>query len=88
MIHLDRFINYSYSFGKQPANRVFKSKNCCFPDQGKVARHTNKFTQKELDLTKSFAAAKASPVASATRRSRDIKIPLCLPVVVRKSLIQ
>ena len=25
---------YSYSFRKLPANRVFKNKKCCFPDQG------------------------------------------------------
>ena len=35
---------YSYSFGKQPATRVFKNKNCSFPDQGNVGHHTNKFT--------------------------------------------
>ena len=34
LIHLDRLINYSYSFGKQPATRVFKNKNL-FPRSGK-----------------------------------------------------
>ena len=36
------YYNYSYSFGKQPAARVFKNKNCCFPEQGNVSHHTKK----------------------------------------------
>ena len=36
LIHLDRLINYSYSFGKQPAARIFKNKNCCFPSHQQV----------------------------------------------------
>ena len=42
LIHLDRLINYSYSFEKQPATRIFKNKNCCFPKQGNVSHHTKK----------------------------------------------
>ena len=68
MSHLDRLINYLYSFGQQLATRVFKNKNCCFPDQGNVGRHTNKPTsllKKNLTFSsifkpyfrKSFAAA-------------------------------
>ena len=35
---------YLHSFRKQPAASVFKNKNCCFPDQGNLGHHTNKFT--------------------------------------------
>ena len=42
MIHLDRLINYSHSFEKQPAARIFKNINCCFPEQGNVSRRTKK----------------------------------------------
>ena len=42
MIHLDRLINYSHSFEKQPAARLFKNINCCFPEQGNVSRRTKK----------------------------------------------
>ena len=58
LIHLDRLINYSYSFERQPATRIFKNKNRCFPEQGNVSHHTKKkldrHTQKTLlekDLT-------------------------------------
>ena len=57
LIHLDRLINYSYSFGKQPAARVFKNKNCCFPEQGNVSHHTKKnltITQKKSLLKKNL----------------------------------
>ena len=38
MINLDRLINYSYSFWKQPAASFFKNKNCFLSDQGNVGR--------------------------------------------------
>ena len=51
------YYNYSYSFGKQPAARVFKNKNCCFPEQGNVSHHTKKnltITQKKSLLKKNL----------------------------------
>ena len=57
LIHLDRLINYSYSFEKQPATRIFKNKNCCFPKQGNVSHHTKKnltMTHKKLYLKRTW----------------------------------
>ena len=71
LIHLDRLINYSCSFRKQPAASFFKIKNCCFPDQGNAGYYTNKNYLKRTwpilqflrpILCEFFDAAKASLV--------------------------
>ena len=70
LIHLDRLINYSYSFRKQSAASVFKNKNCCFPDQGNVCHYTTNLLKQNLTYSsifkayfmKIFAAAKSSLV--------------------------
>ena len=92
LIHLDRLINYSYSFRKQPAVSVFKNKKLVLPWSGKCGSSYSSIFK--AYLIKTFAAAKASLVfiknrCRSSRSQMFLKIGVFknFPIFTRKTIV-
>ena len=80
------YYNYSYSFGKQPAARVFKNKNCFFPvtRTSLLKKNLTYSSIFKVYFMKSFAAAKASLVF-IKNRCRGSRSQMFFKLVVIKN---